>query len=39
MNHGPGFKALEKQLLGESPATARAWLRAHGPSLYGYGRP
>jgi len=39
MNHGPAFKALEKQLLGESPSAARAWLRAHGPSLHGYGRP
>jgi predicted metal-dependent hydrolase len=39
MNHGPAFKALEKQLLGESPSAARAWLRAHGASLHGYGRP
>jgi hypothetical protein len=39
MNHGPAFKALEKQLLGESPSAARAWLRAHGHSLHGYGRP
>ena len=39
MNHGPGFKALERALLGESPAAARAWLRAHGASLHGYGRP
>jgi predicted metal-dependent hydrolase len=39
MNHGPAFRALEMQLLGESPAAARAWLRAHGASLHGYGRP
>jgi predicted metal-dependent hydrolase len=39
MNHGSGFKALERELLGESPSVARAWLRAHGPSLHGYGRP
>lgn len=38
MNHGPAFKRLEQQLLGESPAAARAWLRAHGASLHGYGR-
>lgn len=39
MNHGPAFKALERQLLGESPSAARAWLRAHGAALHGYGRP
>jgi predicted metal-dependent hydrolase len=39
MNHGSAFKALEEQLLGESPSAARAWLRAHGSSLHGYGRP
>jgi predicted metal-dependent hydrolase len=39
MNHGPAFKALEKKLLGESPSAARAWLRVHGHSLHGYGRP
>ncbi|WP_245612237.1 M48 family metallopeptidase [Sphingomonas changbaiensis] len=39
MNHGPAFKALEEQLLGESPSAARAWLRANGASLHGYGRP
>ena len=38
MNHGPGFKRLERELLGESPAAARAWLRANGARLYGYGR-
>ncbi|MFD1610199.1 M48 family metallopeptidase [Sphingomonas tabacisoli] len=39
MNHGPAFKALERKLLGESPAGARAWLRTHGASLHQYGRP
>lgn len=39
MNHGPAFKALERQLLGKSPSAARAWLKAHGASLHGYGRP
>jgi len=38
MNHGPAFKALERTLLGENPAPARAWLRAHGASLHRYGR-
>jgi hypothetical protein len=38
MNHGPAFKALEQELLGESPALARAWLRANGAALYRYGR-
>ncbi|HYZ49056.1 MAG TPA: YgjP-like metallopeptidase domain-containing protein [Sphingomonas sp.] len=38
MNHGPAFKALERELLGESPAAARAWLRANGARLHGYGR-
>jgi hypothetical protein len=38
MNHGPDFKALERDLLGESPTAARAWLRANGASLHGYGR-
>lgn len=38
MNHGPAFKALERELLGESPAAARAWLRTHGESLHRYGR-
>lgn len=39
MNHGPAFKALERDLLGESPSAARAWLRAHGAELHQYGRP
>jgi predicted metal-dependent hydrolase len=38
MNHGPAFKRLERDLLGESPAAARAWLRANGSALHGYGR-
>ncbi|WP_254447676.1 M48 family metallopeptidase [Sphingomonas sp. ID1715] len=38
MNHGPAFKALERMLLGESPSAARAWLRANGVRLHGYGR-
>lgn len=38
MNHGPAFKQLEQDLLGESPSAARAWLRANGARLYGYGR-
>jgi predicted metal-dependent hydrolase len=38
MNHGPAFKTLERALLGESPAAARSWLRAHGAGLHRYGR-
>lgn len=38
MNHGPEFKRLERELLDECPSEARAWLRAHGSSLHGYGR-
>lgn len=38
MNHGPDFKRLEQELLGASPAPARAWLRAHGAGLHQYGR-
>lgn len=38
MNHGPAFKRLEQELLGESPSAARAWLRTHGASLHKYGR-
>ena len=38
MDHGPKFKALEKSLLGEPPSAARAWLRANGAALHGYGR-
>lgn len=32
-NHGPGFWRLVQSLVGD-PATHRAWLRAHGPSLH-----
>jgi predicted metal-dependent hydrolase len=38
MNHGPAFRRLEEELLGESPLAARAWLRAHGTTLHRYGR-
>ena len=38
MKHGPHFQTLDRELLGESPAPARAWLRAHGARLHGYGR-
>ena len=37
MNHGPGFKALERDLLGASPSAGREWLRRHGTSLYAWG--
>jgi predicted metal-dependent hydrolase len=38
MNHGPAFKRLEWELLGEDPSAAREWLRAHGATLHKYGR-
>ena len=38
MNHGPRFKALEKQLFGADVATARALLRRLGPRLKRIGR-
>jgi predicted metal-dependent hydrolase len=37
MNHGPAFKALERELLGASPSAGREWLRRHGASLYAWG--
>ncbi len=37
-NHGPDFWALAGALLGESHAPARAWLKAHGAGLHGWGR-
>ena len=37
MNHGPGFKRLEAELLGGAPGPARAWLRAHGAALHRVG--
>ena len=36
-NHGPGFWALVRQLVGD-PKPHRAWLRAHGPRLHAFGR-
>ena len=38
MNHGAQFHALVKQLLGEDPAPARTWLRAHGAALHWFSR-
>lgn len=38
LNHGPQFKALERQLFGKDPAEARALLRLHGPRLKRIGR-
>jgi hypothetical protein len=36
-NHGPGFWALVRDLIGD-PAPHRAFLRREGPSLHGFGR-
>ena len=38
MNHSPAFHALLRELLGEDPAPARAWLKRHGASLHWLGR-
>ena len=38
MHHGPAFHTLAADLLGEDPAPAHAWLRAHGAGLHWYGR-
>ena len=38
MHHGPEFHAAVKALLGRDPGPERAWLRAHGSSLYWLGR-
>ena len=38
LNHGAKFKALEAQLLGGDPSSARALLRRHGPRLQRIGR-
>lgn len=38
LNHSPAFHALHRQILGCDPASARAWLVAHGPGLYWVGR-
>jgi predicted metal-dependent hydrolase len=35
-NHGPGFWALVRELVGD-PRRQRAWLRAEGASLYALG--
>ena len=39
MDHGPAFKALERELFGGNVASARAELRALGPRLKRIGRP
>jgi predicted metal-dependent hydrolase len=36
-NHGPEFWRLATELLGDSHAGARKWLRHHGPDLHGIG--
>jgi predicted metal-dependent hydrolase len=38
LDHGPEFKALERQLVGKNPAEARALLRRVGPRLKRIGR-
>lgn len=38
MDHSPAFHALAARLLGDDPAPARAWLRAHGAALHWFGR-
>jgi predicted metal-dependent hydrolase len=37
MDHGPGFHAAERALLGGDPGPARAWLRMHGTALHWVG--
>ncbi len=37
-HHGPAFWRLAEDLLGESHAPARQWLRGHGPALHALGR-
>lgn len=37
LDHQPAFHALVRQLLGEDPAPARAWLRRHGTELHRIG--
>ncbi len=34
MDHSPAFHAAHRDLLGEDPAPARQWLRAHGRALH-----
>ena len=38
MDHSPAFHAAVRALLGRDPAADRAWLRAHGASLYWLGQ-
>lgn len=38
MDHSPAFHAAYRQLLGDDPAPARAWLRRHGATLHWVGR-
>jgi len=38
MNHGSDFWRLTEELYGGDIATARRWLKRHGPSLHGVGR-
>ncbi|HEX7850870.1 MAG TPA: SprT family zinc-dependent metalloprotease [Sphingomonas sp.] len=38
MDHSPAFHAAYRQLLGDDPAAARAWLRRHGATLHWVGR-
>lgn len=37
-NHGSSFWQLASDLNGGDPASARAWLKAHGPALHWIGR-
>lgn len=34
MNHGPAFRALERDLGGDAVALSRGWLKAHGATLH-----
>jgi predicted metal-dependent hydrolase len=38
MDHSPAFHAAYRQVLGDDPAPARAWLRRHGATLHWVGR-
>lgn len=38
MDHSPAFHRLVAQLFGESPASARNWLRANGAALHWIGK-
>ena len=37
MDHSPRFHAVVRELLGEDPAPARAWLRREGGALHRIG--